>query len=378
MAKIGEVEAADRYDGIAVGPRLDYTYEVQSGVPVDGSNRLLRDLSPFTLRFVAPDALVVAAATEAGLEAVDLITAAATGADRNGRALQVSTYLAKVSPIDAGATTLETFVANGQYLNASGSDAYPTLADATMAADIALQLKRMMEVPPLTLLVNPREMSITYTNIQNYSTRTRYGFVFERWGEDQPSISFSGSTGAFIAGAADAPGTDVYAAQGSGATTVPTGMQFASKRDSAAWQNLMALLHFYKSGGYIYDTIGKSEAHLFIGAIAIDYDQWTYVGHIENFDYTYDEGMPNRVEWSMEFKVSRMYDNSETSYSVRPLSAPTTSPSDPKYGGMGQDTRNTSVRAIDILGVTGVPDWQGADSTDQDSRYGVLPFELIG
>lgn len=375
MAKIGEAEAADRYDGIAVGPRLDYTWEVQSNLPVDGSNSLLRDLSPFTLRFVPPDALLVAAAAEANLEPVDLITAAAQGADRNALAAQLSEKLAAVSPITAGDSTLATFVANGQVLSTSGTDYYPTIANAAQAADIALQLKRMLAAPPLTLLVNPREMSITYTNIQNYSTRTRLGFVFERWGEDQPSITFSGSTGAFMAGAADAPGTDVYTAQSSGTTTVVSGMQFASKRDSAAWQNLMALLHFYRSNGYIYDTLNKTEAHLFIGAIAIDYDQWTYVGHIESFEYTYDEGQPNRVEWSMEFKVGRMYDNSEATYAVLPMSAPTTSPSDPKYGGMGQDTRDTSVRAIDILGLSGVPE---PGSTTPDSRYGVLPFELLG
>lgn len=381
MAKIGEVEAADRYAGIAVGPRLDHTYEVQSNIPVDGTNALLRDLSPFTLRFIPPDDLVAAAAGSPE-EAVDLITAAAQGADRNSLAKELSKRLADVSPIDAGASQLETFVANGQFLSASGSSAFPTLADATMAADIALQLQTMLNAPPLTLLVNPSEMSITYTNIQNYSTRTRYGYVFERWGEEQPRISFSGSTGAFIAGAADAPGTDVYAAQGRGETTVPTGVQFASKRDSAAWQNLMSLLLMYRNGGYIYDTVGASEAHLFIGSIAIDYDQWTYVGHIESFSYSYEEGMPHRIEWSMEFVVSRMYDNSETTYSVLPLLAPTTSPSDPKYSGSGTNNRanQRALTAIDILGLQEVVEAGqtiGA-SVEQDSRYGAMPFELLG
>ena len=379
MAKIGEADAANRYDGISVGPRLDYTFETQAGIPVDGSNELLRDLSPFTMRFVLPDALLALAAGEDEQLGIDLITAAIQGVDRNPLAGELSKYLANVTPINTETTQLETFVAEGQYLSASGSSVYPTIANAVQAADVALQVQRLLAVPPLTLLINPNNMQISYNQIQNYSTRTRYGFVFERWGEEQPSISFSGSTGAFMAGAASAPGTDVYAAQGRGSTTVPTGVQFASKRDSAAWQNLMSLMLFYRSNGYIYDTIGKTEAHLFIGSIAIDYDQWTYEGHIESFDYTYDEGMPHRVEWSMEFKVSRMYDNAASTYSVLPMSAPTTSPSDPKYSNSGTSTSSRALTATGVLGSGAAEQSATAASSAfrQDSRYGSIPFDLL-
>ena len=51
---------ASRYDGLSVGPDLSYTFETQATVPYDGSNKMARKLSPFTLRLVVPQALVPA------------------------------------------------------------------------------------------------------------------------------------------------------------------------------------------------------------------------------------------------------------------------------------------------------------------------------
>jgi len=88
--KQNEVEAANRYDGVGVGPRLEYSFESQPGIPIDGTNALLRQLSPFTIRILPPDALLQAAAAYAGTTSVDLITAAAQGADRNSVAHSIS------------------------------------------------------------------------------------------------------------------------------------------------------------------------------------------------------------------------------------------------------------------------------------------------
>ena len=368
MAKIGDTEAASRYDGLLVGPRLDYTFETQSGVPVDGTSAFLRVLSPFTLRIVLPDAILEAAANheDSNSTSVDLITAASLGANQNSLAGELSTYVSRVSPVEHGQPELSSFVSDGQFQSDQGSSVYATLADALQAADVALQLQRILDMPPLTMLVNPKEMTISYTSLQTYASRTRYGFVFERWGEDQPSINFQGSTPAFMAGAATAPGTDPYALQAGGETTSPSGLQFASKRDSAAWQNFISLFHFYRSNGYIYDLIGKSEAHLMVGAVAIDYDQWTYVGHIESFEYSYDEGMPHRVEWSMEFRVDRMYDNATSVFSVLPQTAPTASPSNPN----GMSTSAWSIS--DMLSNTTTTDGTVG------SAMAEVPFNILG
>jgi hypothetical protein len=361
-----EVPAANRYDGVGTGPRLDYSYESQAGIPIDGSNSLLRQLSPFTLRLIPPDALLKASEEDAGTIDVNLITAAALGSNTSA----VSQALQRVSPVDAQRQTLQSFVSEGQFLADAGSSVYATIADAAAAADIALQLQRILDAPPLTMFVNPNSMTISYTSVQNYSTRTRNGFVFERWGEEQPTISFSGSTGAFIAGAATSPGSNTWADQARRETSSVSGVQFASKRDSAAWQNLVALFHFYKNNGYIYDTVRGTEAHHMIGAVAIDYDQWTYVGHIMSFEYSYEEGMPHRIEWGIEFIVDRMYDNAPSTSVVAPQRAPTVSPSDPKYSG---GSTATAQGINDILSASESMGRALQEGTD----YGVMPFELL-
>lgn len=383
---------ASRYDGIGVGPRLGYTFEVQQSIPIDGGNQHNRNLSPFQFRLIVPDALLVAAAqVENGVDllsatgvggtatdaaavftaqarSVDLISAAAQGADQNVLAAQVGSALARVSAVNTAQAVLESFVASGQFLSGQALEYFVTLSDAFTAADIALQLQRILNAPALTLLVNPNNMAIAYNNIQSYATRTRFGYVFERWGEDQPTISFQGSTGAFISGVANGAGTVVTLGQISGETPVASGVQFASRRDSAAWQNLQALFHFFENNGYIYDTLGASEAHLLVGAVAIDYDQWTYVGHIESFDYAFQAGSPNRVEWSMEFKVDRMFDNAQPTMAVLPQAGPTESPNG--FLGSGGTPSSFGNAAASLGGTLN-------SSIDGNSEFGVIPFELL-
>jgi len=400
MANPTSAQVAGRYDGLKVGPRLLYSFETQAGIPIDGSNALLRDLSPFTLRLLPPDALLTAAARyEAGIDAfssvgssrgvtsernqsligaqdaaIDLISAASFAANPNAVAEQVSQALARVSAIDAPETTLESFISTGKFLAGADGDTYITLSDSLTAADIAIQLKRILEAPPLTLLINPNNFTINYTNIQTYATATRYGYVFERWGEEQPTISFAGSTGGFIAGVAQASiGTEPFQEQVQRRTSSPSGLQWASRRNSAAWQNFIALYHFYRSNGYIYDTLRGSEAHLFVGAVAIDYDQWTYVGHIEGFNYSFQDTMPHRVEWDMEFKVDRMYDRSSPSAVVLPQHAPTASPSDPTYTGAGTGGTRRSLTFGDVISRASSAD----ASLDEDTQFGTIPFGLL-
>ena len=369
MAQIGTAPAASRYNGLSSGQRFIYSFETQEGIPVDGGNALLRDMSPFTIRILPPDALLAASVSPTGTTSTDtnvnLITSVAqnlgtsTSDPTTASALGRSTLIGQSSFV---IDTLKASVADGTLLTNQGS-ATPAISNLAVIADITLQLQTILSISPLTLLVNPDNFTISYTKIQNYSTRTRFGYVFEAWGEEQPTISFSGSTGAFIAAAAS--GT---LAQVTGRTESVSGMQYASKRDSAAWQNFMSLYQFYRNNGYIFDTTGASEAHLFIGHIAIDYDQWTYVGQFNSFSYKYEEGQPHRVTFDMDFQVNRMYDWASQSTSVSPLSAPTVSLSDPKYApGRG----GTSPGALDPFG--------GSDNQSSFAdRLSQIPFELLG
>lgn len=215
---------------------------------------------------------------------------------------------------------VESYVAQGIKRLADGT-AEPALADKVVAADLALQLDALLRTPPLTLLVNPTSFSISYEKVQQYSNQTRWGYVYESWGEQQPKLSISGQTGAFIAGAGstDASGKS---------TTSPSGVQFACKRDSAAYQNLMNLFTLYKNNGYLYDSVFGSKAPIFVGALSIEYDGWVYIGHMESFNYGFDENetQNGRVQFDFEFTVSQMYDTNQPVTSVQEMTNPNRGP----------------------------------------------------
>ncbi len=315
MASKGQV--ADTYGGLSSGPRLSYTYEVQTGVPVDGTNSSLRNYSPFVMRLVVPTLVGV----DSGVDVNLIGKAGSSTEDSNAAANQIRTSygIPTVTSSSYQTPRIQAEYSAGASLSRTFSQIErAALVDSTTLSDIRNQIDWMLKVPPLTLLVNPNSMSVSYSSVQSFSDRSRKGFIFKRWGEEQVNISFSGSTGGFMAG------SNVYNFSKT-ETDTPTGMQFASKRNSAAFQNFMNLYQVYRNNGYVRDTVNKSEAHLMVGAVAIDYDQMTYVGHIVSFDYSYKAETPHRLEWNMEFKVSRMYDGADSPVVVLPQYTPTPS-----------------------------------------------------
>ena len=300
------VELASRYKSVSSGPRTVYLWENQNSVPIEGTSPDARLYSPFTLSFVPPDILTATQVTDNSSANITAIANANKSSDNRSYASST----AKSGNQSASISKLQTFVASGQKYSGSQSGYIPKLADQYTAADIKLQLEIMQDAEPLTLLVNPTEFAVSYTKIQNFQNRTRNGLLFEAWGTDQPTVTISGTTAGFCAGSLT--GT----VDASGNTDTATGYQFASRLDSAAWQNFMSLYQFYRSNGYIYNTLDKSEAHLFIGSIAIDYDQMTYIGNIESFNFSFDSEQPHRVAFDMDFRVNYMLDNSTSSSST--------------------------------------------------------------
>lgn len=208
------------------------------------------------------------------------------------------------------------------------------ISDLTQALDVIVQLNRVLDTPPLTLLVNPETLSINYAKKQTYSDRNRFNYIFQSWGEEQVRLSVAGKSAGFVVGSGDFVSFEDVELGGVQTTSV-SGYQYASKWDSAAWQNLMGLFSFYRNNGYIYDTGGRprSEAHLFIGHIQITYDQWAYLGQFENFSYSYDETKQHgAVDFSFEFVASFMFDRSQGG-PVTPIDGPTPSPSAATRGG---------------------------------------------
>lgn len=351
IGRINKVPAAQLYAKIAAGPNWQREYEIQPNVPLDGSNALLRDPtygSPFTFRIMPPEVLVSALSSQATSTQVTLIDSALRTNDnfkivRDGVAGFRATSFAATG--EQGLQRLEALIAlNGALFDPSNTRnspaAVPAISDLTQAANVILQLNRALQVPPLTMLINPNQLNISYGTIQNYSERSRYNYILQRWGETQVRLSVQGKTGAFYAGVKTVTPIDLqnYSGQTSlGGGTIPStgvvsGVQWASKRDSASWQNLMSLFTFYRNNGYIYDNLEQTEAHLFIGSIAIDYDQNTWIGHFENFEWQLDESKQGGgVEFSFEFVVDFAYDNAQREFQVLPIAAPTPSPSDPLW-----------------------------------------------
>ncbi len=360
------------YQGLGAGSNWIRDYEIQEGVPIDGSKALLRDPkygSPFTLRVVPPPALVDAlATTRSDPTQVAIIDAALeTNDDFDTYTKQVESFRASsfVVKTPQDLTRLETFVGdNGVFFNArTGSTSLanmPAVSDLRQAASVIAQLNQILKTPPLTLLVNPQSFTITRSKVQQYSDRNRKGYIFQSWGQEQVRLSIQGKIGAFIAGAKETDGNAPENFRGLGAergrlnnTSVASGVQYASKRDSAAWQNLMSLFTIYRNNGYIYDQVTKTEAHQWIGGVAIDYDQMTYIGHFNNFTWTYDETTQlGGIEFTTEFTCSAVFDNKQRQFAVTPLPAPTPSPSDPLWnrgnGGAQPLVPNPNTRTVRI------------------------------
>jgi len=205
------------------------------------------------------------------------------------------------------------------------------------AEEMAIQLDTILKAPPITFYINPLSFAITYTKKHQFTERTRFGFIYQAWGEDQPKISISGRIGSFVSG------------KGNSRQAVPTGHQFGSKLDSASFQQLMALLTLYKNNGYVYDILGKSNAHHLVGCIAIEYDGFTYLGHIESFEWGYEETtVAGGINYSFQFTVSRMYDNNDSSLlTVQPLKSPIPVPGNPTSGARTLNSTAVDNRFVD-------------------------------
>lgn len=246
----------------------------------------------------------------------------------------------------AALTRLQNYVAaNGIQFNPRNADQtqanQAAISDLTQALDVLVQLNKIAVTPALTLLINPETMTITYGKKQQYQDRSRFNYIFQSWGEEQPTLSVSGRSAGFVVGNQGQPelgqlvGDPELFAIDPLFTSSTSGYQYASKLDSAAWQNLMGLFSFYRNNGYIHDNsqTPRSEAHLFIGHIEIIYDQVVYLGQFENFSYEYVENKQHgAVDFNFDFTVSYMFDNAQDG-PVLQQTAPTPSPSAATRGG---------------------------------------------
>lgn len=361
--------AARVYEGLQGGPNWSRTYETQTGVPIDGSSALARDPrfgSPFTFRVLPAEILVNSILEGSDSSTGVSIIEAAQRADTS-----FSDYTTKLDRLRDSADVvrnektfnlLDNFIAEGQIITPQNLDdprnLIPAISDLRQAADVLLQLTRMLNTPPLTLLINPQSLTINHAKKQNYSDRSRSNYIFQSWGEEQVKLSVAARIGAFMAG--DSP-TQFFAARGTRAqqiveTSTATGVQWASKRNSASWQNFLNLMLFYRNNGYIYDTVTRSEAHYWIGSVAIDYDQFTYVGNFDSLDFSYEENKQNGgIDFNFEFTANRIYDNAQgVNFFVESIDSPVPSPSDSRWSRPQTQPRQGNI--FDAFTITKRPD----------------------
>lgn len=190
----------------------------------------------------------------------------------------------------------------------------PSPEDQAQALDIKAQLEEIAGTPPLTLLINPTTMTVSYSKIQQFQDRTRSRVIYHAWGEEQPKVSVQLTIGGYY--------------------SAGRGLHRVSRSDSKAYQNLMGLMTMYKNAGIIYDRIGKTYANEQVGAVTMHYDGWIYYGSFDSFNTNEDETHPNGgVQVSFEFTASKIIDTRTTQTQLGDVGL--------TRGGLPKSTRST-------------------------------------
>lgn len=332
-----------------VGPNFARQIEIQSGIPIDGSDSTSRTYSPFLIRVLLPNALGADAETlQTQRNPLRVPPSETVRSDnRNGVKYSDGQNSARVNP--SGRTAYELLVDTGNAVPGltkssvqSLEDAYnqalmqqvfggeiqnvtrppqstrtnnvtPAITNDTSALSLAVQIKQLSEVPPLLMLINPSSMKIDYTKVAQFQSRNRFGYVYEAWGEEMPKLSFTFKIGAYTAGLQN------VTQQGS----VVSGVQRASRNDSAAFQQLMNLLTMFQGATYLQDTENHTRAFPMVGNLAIEYDSMVYVGHMENFSFQEDEQHQHGgLEISIDFVANRVFDVSDPVGEITPMIGP--------------------------------------------------------
>ena len=351
------------------GERIETTVEAQQNNPFNGEDKKLRHYSPFTIALLPPK------------EVANLNSGSSTNKDpyswnglgnlmmKDHREKIMVTgeasadYFAGINGADsarlgqrtASARSLENMISeldmlvhNGQistqtdhilqgYVKHNGGTKAPytgpsetPLISVANVADIYMQMLQMFRTPPLLLLVNPTSMNVTYAKIQAHQERTRYGYVFQSWGEQLPVLNFSGRIGAFYGGESQGGRRRFMSLE---ETTHVSGVQEAARKVSPAFQNLMNLLKIYRNNGYIRDNVGKSQANHLIGMVEIAYDGVRYIGHFDKLEYTFEESNNlGGVNFSFDFTATeiRRNDDERHAYVMKM--------NNPNHGGRYQDS----------------------------------------
>lgn len=191
----------------------------------------------------------------------------------------------------------------------------PSYTDRVSQVDFAIQHRALDTLPPIVFMINPSSFEVSYSSTQAFQEQTRYGFVFQRWGEELPTISISCSIGAFVVENLNSspsflegvspvvPGNLSFSDMGQ-ASRGPNGLTHTARKDSASFRHLMAIFALYRNSATIADRVGRSRANHAVGRHVIHYDGQTWEGRIESMSYGLEEARQNGgISFDLSFVV---------------------------------------------------------------------------
>lgn len=183
-------------------------------------------------------------------------------------------------------------------------------------------------------MINPQSISVNMAKIVG-RTQTMTGWLEEHWGEELDTITFSGSTAAFVTGSSRLKDArrmaektnqnraqvrgDFYSylglqhlsvpyqtsAQGSRARNimdVEPGLTTVFRRQSLSYRELKKLNQILISNGCVFGDDGLVKDRMFI---RLSYDYSSYVGYFESLDITEDATTPFKFMYTATFKAEK-------------------------------------------------------------------------
>lgn len=179
----------------------------------------------------------------------------------------------------------------------------------------------LINPPPLSLLINPSNMNVTFSK-KIQTNFARGGFVVEEWGEEQDVIQCEGKIGGY------------YIAQSSvkNAPDSLSGLNRYERNKSLSFKNLFKLLLVYRNNGVIFQNTTKSAQRNKliqkygyssvdkrvplvlqnqknridrVGDVYLGYDHTIYRGAFNTFSITEEANSPYTLSYKFEFTVQR-------------------------------------------------------------------------
>lgn len=141
------------------------------------------------------------------------------------------------------------------------------------------------------------------------------GWLEEHWGEEMDSITFQGSSAAFIWEGSTQGGQTAEQIRGEFNNFVEakdigtvyngvegTGLATWNRRETASYNEFRQLMQLMNSNAATFDIYGLVQDRLFI---QISYDYASYLGYFESFDLTEDSVSPFRFIYTITFKSEK-------------------------------------------------------------------------